>query len=77
MEQTTTDNGYRSRCCYAPIRLGFKLIKKTNMRTKIWICTKCSKRNVDIVEYNKLKEPASTRGAFAQDVDRDDAPLVE
>jgi hypothetical protein len=77
-ESTTTDNGYRSKCCYAPIRLGFKLIKKTNVRMKIWICTKCTKRDVDIVEYNKLKNPMSTWSPFAPDVvDTEEPPVVE
>lgn len=45
------DYGYRSRCCYAPIRLGRKRIKNTNARLQIWICTKCKSRDVSIVEY--------------------------
>lgn len=45
------DYGYRSRCCYAPIRLGKKTIKNTNKKIQIWICTKCKGRDVNIVEY--------------------------
>lgn len=45
------DYGYRSRCCYAPIRLGRKIVKNTNKRIQIWVCTKCKTRDVNIVEY--------------------------
>jgi hypothetical protein len=72
MEKTTTDNGYRSACCYAPIRLGRKKIKNTSLTTKIWICVKCQKRDVNIIEYSKVNTPASTR--FLVDTE-DEAPL--
>ena len=69
---TTTDNGFRSRCCYAPIRLGRKKIKKTEITVNIWICCNCGKRDTDIVQYTKTGPPAST-GPFAKEVvDRQD-----
>lgn len=43
------DYGYRSKCCFAPIRLGRKKIKKLNKTIQIWVCTKCLSRDVDIV----------------------------
>lgn len=43
------DYGYRSKCCFAPIRLGRKKIKKLNKTIQIWVCTKCYTRDVDIV----------------------------
>jgi hypothetical protein len=43
------DYGYRSRCCFAPIRLGRKKIKKLNKTVMIWVCTKCLSRDVDII----------------------------
>lgn len=49
--RTGLDYGYRSRCCYAPIRLGKKLVKNTSIKLSIWICTKCKARDVNIVEY--------------------------
>jgi hypothetical protein len=55
------DDGYRSKCCYAPIRLGRKRIKKTNVKVNIWICCNCSSRDVGIVEYNKNVGTESTR----------------
>lgn len=64
------DYGWRSKCCYAPIRLGRKKIKKTNVNVKIWICCKCSKRDVDIVEYTKDGPPKSTRRSFADSDNR-------
>jgi hypothetical protein len=47
------DYGYRSRCCYAPIRLGTKKIKNTNLTKRVWICVRCKKSDVPIVEYTK------------------------
>jgi hypothetical protein len=46
------DYNYRSKCCFAPIRLGTKKIKKTNQKIQIWICCKCGGRDVDIVPRN-------------------------
>jgi hypothetical protein len=54
------DYGFRSRCCYAPIRLGFKKVKNTNIQKKIWICCKCKKKDVPIVEYIKGATLGST-----------------
>lgn len=47
------DYGYRSRCCYAPIRLGKKNVKGSRQKISIWVCTKCLRRDVPIIEYNK------------------------
>ena len=47
------DYGYRSRCCYAPIRVGRKKVKNSNLKIQVWVCTKCKKNDVPIVEYNK------------------------
>lgn len=55
------DYGYRSKCCYAPIRVGWKNLKNTKMRVQIWICCKCKKRDVDLVQYNKNGPSESTR----------------
>lgn len=71
--KTTTDNGYRSVCCYAPIRLGKRIIKKTSLTVNIWICCKCQKRDVNIIEYSKKGRPTST--SFA--VDTEDETLLE
>lgn len=43
------DYGFRSKCCFAPIRLGRKKNKKLNKTITIWVCTKCLSRDVDIV----------------------------
>lgn len=64
------DYGSRSKCCYAPIRLGKKKIKKSKVEVKIWICCKCGTRDVDIVDYSKEGPPVATR--FALDTDEDD-----
>ncbi len=74
--KTTTDNGYRSACCYAPIRVGKRKIKSTKLEVKIWICCKCQKRDVNIIEYNKSKGSVSTRFA-EQGVDSVDEAVLE
>ncbi len=69
------DYGFRSKCCYAPIRMGRKKVKQTNTTVNIWICCKCGKRDVDLLEYTKDGIPASTRerASFAErEVDRHD-----
>jgi len=45
------DYGYRSRCCYAPVKLGRKKVKNTDKKIQIWVCTKCKTRDVNLVEY--------------------------
>jgi len=61
------DYGVRSKCCFAPIRLGTKTIKKTNTRVKIWVCTKCGKRDVDIVSKDDPKGQEINYLPFADD----------
>lgn len=75
--KTTTDNGYRSVCCYAPIKLGKRTIKKTNLTVSIWICCKCQKRDVNIIEYNKKGRVKSTRPFADAGVDTSDETLLE
>jgi len=55
------DYGYRSRCCYAPIRLGKKNVKNTKKKIQIWICTKCKTRDVNIVEYTGPYSPEASQ----------------
>ncbi len=43
------DYGFRSKCCYAPIKMGFKKVKNTNLKKPVWICTKCNTRDVYII----------------------------
>ncbi len=62
--------GSRSRCCYAPIRLGKKKLKNSKKEVNVWICCKCQKKDVDIVEYTKSGSPVAT-------VDTEDDDLVE
>lgn len=59
--------GYRSRCCFAPIRLGTKTVKKTNTRLKIWICTKCGKRDTDIIPKDQPESQEIKYKPFADD----------
>lgn len=55
------DYGYRSECCYAAIRIGSKKVKGTNTNVKIWICCKCGKKDVALLEYTKDGKPSSTK----------------
>lgn len=77
MEKTTTDNGYRSACCFAPIRLGKRTIKTSNLKVSIWICCKCEKRDVNIIEYSKKGASPSTRLFADGSVDTGDETLLE
>jgi len=67
MTFSTTDNGFRSKCCYAPIRIGRKKIKGTSLSVNIWICCNCQKRDVNIVKYSKTGPPESTRDFADED----------
>ena len=51
------DFGYRSRCCRAPIRLGFKKsnITSKNIRHQVWICTRCRRSNIDIIPNSEAQ----------------------
>lgn len=49
------DYGYRSKCCKAPIKMGFKKIKDTKQRKAIWICTKCDSRDINIITKEEAK----------------------
>lgn len=52
--------GYRSRCCYAPIRIGYRKVKNTNKKIQVWVCTKCKSKDVPIVEYTGLYHAESS-----------------
>ena len=67
------DNGFRSKCCYAPLKLGKKKIKNSNTKINIWICTRCKKRGVDIVKYIKNLTAESN----FDELDTDDPDVVE
>lgn len=62
-EQSKTDmtleNGFRSKCCYAMVRVGARKTK-SGQKVAIWICTRCRRRNVDIVQYTKDAPVPST-----------------
>lgn len=42
------DYGYRSKCCYAPLRMGSKKLRKGG-KIKVWVCTACGTTDVGIV----------------------------
>lgn len=60
------DYGYRSACCYAPIKLGTKKIKNTKLKKQIWICVRCGKRDVSLVDYKGKEgtESSQKKGSF-------------
>lgn len=45
----------RSKCCHAVVRLGYKKLPKTDIRIKMWVCTLCKKRDVDIIPLSELQ----------------------
>jgi len=66
------DYGYRSQCCYAPIRIGRKKIKNSHLTKQVWVCVRCRKSDVSIIEYTPGMTVASTpknkvRPKFASD----------
>ena len=61
------DYNYRSKCCFAPIRLGRKTNKKTNIKIQIWICCKCGGRDVDIVAKDAPLDQTLTIGPFSDE----------
>jgi hypothetical protein len=64
---TMLDYNYRSKCCFAPIRLGRKTVKKTNQKILIWICCKCGERDVDIIPKDAQLDQVPTIGPFDED----------
>lgn len=61
------DYGVRSKCCFAPIRFGFKLNKKTGIKKKVFICVRCTTRDVDIISKDDLEGQVINRESFADD----------
>lgn len=75
----TLENGFRSKCCYAMVRVGTRKAR-SGQKVLIWICNNCKKRDVDIVEYIKggpipsnLFENRSTK--FAQEPEPPDPDI--
>ena len=54
------DYGYKSACCKAPIKVGFKKIKNTTRRKVVWVCTKCGTRDINIISNEEVKNQTST-----------------
>lgn len=61
------DYGVRSKCCLAPIRFGFKLNKKSGIKHKVFICVRCTTKDVDIVSKDDLEGQVLNRESFADD----------
>jgi hypothetical protein len=73
------DYGYRSKCCFAPIRLGRKKVKNTNIKINVWVCCKCKAKDVALVEYNK-DDPTRSSREFVREsnfITEDDRPEFE
>lgn len=70
------DYGYRSGCCFAPIRAGRKRIKDSKQTVLIWVCTRCKKRDVVLLDLNRTiasqsSENEEISGHFIPDEDDD------
>ena len=61
------DYGVRSKCCFAPIKFGMKLNKKTGIKTRIMICVRCTKKDVDIVSRDDAEGQVMNRDSFADE----------
>jgi predicted metal-binding protein len=61
------DYGYRSKCCLAPIRFGWKESRKTKIKKRIFICTRCATRDVDILTTEESKGQIRNDETFAED----------
>lgn len=61
------DYGVRSKCCFAPIRFGFKLNKKTGIKRKVFICVRCTTKDVDIVSKDDADGQVMNRASFADE----------
>ena len=48
------DNGYRSKCCKAVVRLRRRKIKKLRGYTLVYQCLSCLNTNVDIIPKSDL-----------------------
>lgn len=67
------DYGFVSECCFAPIKMGRKKVKNTNLKMNIWICCQCDRKDIGIVKHTK-KTPAI---ATIEEVDVDDEPVID
>jgi hypothetical protein len=63
----------RSKCCRAVVRLGYKKIPKTDIRVKLWICTLCKNRDVDIISLSDIK--SQTDEGYSSEPGVDEAAL--
>lgn len=43
------DYGYRSKCCFAPIRVARKKIRKTQEIVTVWQCISCMTKDCQIL----------------------------
>ena len=52
------DYGYRSKCCFAAVRMGTKKLRKGG-KVRVWVCTACGTSDVGIVPKDEgAREPA-------------------
>lgn len=55
------DYGFRSACCLAPIRLGKVKTHSSRLQVRVWVCTKCRSRDVNIIPNEEAKIQAQNR----------------
>jgi hypothetical protein len=67
------DYGFRSECCFAPIRMGKKKVKNTKLKVNIWICCNCQRKDVGLVKYNKSEQGEAT----VPKLGTDDEPVLD
>ena len=53
---STTDTGWRSKCCLAAIRMGSKKLKKSNQKIQVWVCCVCGTKDIFLVSREEAKQ---------------------
>jgi len=61
------DYGSKSRCCRAPIRLGFKKSKLSLNKHQVWVCTKCRRSDIDIISNEDIKNQVESKFSNLED----------
>jgi hypothetical protein len=53
--------GFRSACCKAPLRLGKVKMRSSRLQVRVWVCTKCRARDVNIISLEEARNQPEER----------------
>jgi hypothetical protein len=59
--------GAKSRCCRAPIRLGFKKSKFSKIKHTTWVCTRCHRSDIDIISDQEANNQGKSKFSETED----------